>query len=167
MLCWCTYYLSIKSFCQNADEIVLVLHNIGLCVKLNQNQFFNTQASCCSVGMLLKRNLKTPPRSSFGILRPPIFHPKKIEGPPISPPPPLQLKLWLVPYVGVPQLMRTLPTPLSSATMLGTRIKPVTVAKDLGVYIDCRLNFNEHITKTASDCMFKITTVNRIKHLLD
>ena len=39
--------------------------------------------------MLLKRNLKNPPRSSFGILRPPIFHPKKIEGPPISPPPPL------------------------------------------------------------------------------
>ena len=40
--------------------------------------------------------------SSFGILRPPIFHPKKIEGPPISPPTPpppfpLQLKLWLVP----------------------------------------------------------------------
>ena len=24
----------------------------------------------------------------FGILRPPKFHPKKIEGPPISPPPP-------------------------------------------------------------------------------
>ena len=32
--------------------------------------------------------LEDPPRSSFGILRPPIFHPKKIEGPPISPPPP-------------------------------------------------------------------------------
>ena len=63
--------------------------------------------------------------------------------------------------------MRTLPTPLSSATMLGTLIKPVTVAKDLGVYIDCHLNFNEHITKTASDCMFKLTRVNRIKHLLD
>ena len=70
-------------------------------------------------------------------------------------------------YVGVPQLMRTLPTPLPSATMLGTQIKPVTVAKDLGVYIDCHLNFNEHITKTASDCMFKLTRVNRIKHLLD
>ena len=41
--------------------------------------------------MLLKRNLKTPPRSSFGILRPPIFHPKKIEGPPTSPPPPFNL----------------------------------------------------------------------------
>ena len=72
-------------------------------------------------------------------------------------------------YVGVPQLMRTLPTPLPalpSATMLGTQIKPVTVAKDLGVYIDCHLNFNEHITQTASDCMFKLTRVNRIKHLL-
>ena len=43
--------------------------------------------------------------------------------------------------VGVPQLMRTLPTPLPSAIMLGTQIKPVTVAKDLGVYIDCHLNF--------------------------
>ena len=69
--------------------------------------------------------------------------------------------------MGVPQLMRTLPTPLPSATMLGTQIKPVTVAKDLGVYIDCHLNFNEHITKTASDCMFKLTRVNRIKHLID
>ena len=63
--------------------------------------------------------------------------------------------------------MRTLPTPLPSATMVGTQIKPVTVAKDLGVYIDCHLNFNEHITKTASDCMFKLTRVNRIKHLID
>ena len=69
-------------------------------------------------------------------------------------------------YVGVPQLMRTLPTPLPSATMLGTQIKPVTVAKDLGVYIDCHLNFNEYITKTASDCMFKLMRVNRIKCLL-
>ena len=70
-------------------------------------------------------------------------------------------------YVGVPQLMRTLPTPLPSATMVGTQIKPVTVAKDLGVYIDGHLNFNEHIIKTASDCMLKLTRVNRTKHLLD
>ena len=70
-------------------------------------------------------------------------------------------------YVGVRQLMRTLPTPLPSATMVGTQIKPVTVAKDLGVYIDGHLNFNEHIIKTASDCMLKLTRVNRTKHLLD
>ena len=50
--------------------------------------------------------------------------------------------------------------------MLGTQIKPVTVAKDLGVYIGCYLIFNEHITKTASDCMFKLTRVIRKKHLL-
>ena len=37
----------------------------------------------------------------------------------------------------------------------------------LGLYIDCHLNFTEHVTKTASDCMFKLTKVNRIKHLLD
>jgi len=55
-------------------------------------------------------------------------------------------------YVGVP-----------SATILGTETKPVTVTKDLGVHIDCYLNFNEHITKTASDCMFKLTRVNRTK----
>ena len=61
--------------------------------------------------MLLKRNLKTPPRSSFGILRPPIFHPKKIEGPPISPPPPLQLKLWLVPYLSQADPLWLAPTP--------------------------------------------------------
>ena len=70
-------------------------------------------------------------------------------------------------YVGVPQLMRTLATPSPTAKMLETQIKPVTVAKDLGVCIDCHLNFTEHITKTASDCMFKLTRVNRIKHLID
>jgi len=69
--------------------------------------------------------------------------------------------------VGVPQLMRTLPATLPSATILGTEIKLVRVTKDLGVHVDCYLNFNEHITKTASDCMFKLTRVNRIKHLLD
>ena len=70
-------------------------------------------------------------------------------------------------YVGVPRLMRTLPTLLPSVTMLGTQIKPVTVAKDVGVYIDCHLNFNEHVTKTASDCTLKLMRVNRIRHLLD
>ena len=70
-------------------------------------------------------------------------------------------------YVGVPQFMRTLPAVLPSATMLVTEIKPVAVTKDLSVHIDCHLNLNEHITKTASDCIFKLTRVNRIKHLLD
>ena len=70
-------------------------------------------------------------------------------------------------YVGVPQLMRTLPVTPPSATVLGSEIKPVTVIRNLRVRIDCYLNFNEHITKTASDWMFKLMRVNRIKHLLD
>ena len=70
--------------------------------------------------------------------------------------------------VAVSELMRTLPATLPIVTILGTEIKPVPVAKDLGgVHIDCHLNFNEHITKTAHDCIFKLTRVNRIKHLLD
>ena len=63
--------------------------------------------------------------------------------------------------------MRTLPVTLPSATLLGTEIKPVTVAKDLGVYIDSHLNYNEHIIKTVFDCIHKLTRLNRIKHLLD
>ena len=70
-------------------------------------------------------------------------------------------------YVGVPQFMRTLPATHPSATVLGTEIKPVAVTKDLGVHIDCYLNYNGLITKTSSDCIFKLTRVNRIKHLLD
>ena len=41
------------------------------------------------------------------------------------------------------------------------------VAKDLGVTIDAHLKYNEHITKTASSCMFRLIRINRIKHLLD
>ena len=63
--------------------------------------------------------------------------------------------------------MRTLPATLPTVTILGTEIKPVPVTKDLAVNIDCHLNFTEHITKTARDCTFKLTRVNRIKHLLD
>ena len=58
--------------------------------------------------------------------------------------------------------MRTFPATLPSATILGTEIKLVTVTKDLGAHVDCYLNFSVHITKTASDCMFKLTRVNRI-----
>ena len=67
--------------------------------------------------------------------------------------------------MGVPELMRTLPATLPIVTILGSEIKPVPAAKDLGVHMD--LNFNEHITKTLSYCIFELTRVNRIKHFLD
>ena len=68
-------------------------------------------------------------------------------------------------FIGVPQLLRRLPSvPVS---MLGKEITPVTVAKDLGIYIDQSLTYNDHITKTASNCLHKLIQINRIKHLLD
>ena len=68
-------------------------------------------------------------------------------------------------FIGLPQLLRRLPTvPVS---MLGIEITPVTVAKDLGIHIDQSLTYNDHITKTASSCLHKLIQINRIKHLLD
>ena len=68
--------------------------------------------------------------------------------------------------IGVPQLMRTLPL-IPPAKLLGKEIEPVTVAKDLGVMIDSSLSYNEHVTKTVSNCMYRLIRINRIKHLLD
>ena len=56
--------------------------------------------------------------------------------------------------VGVPQLLNKLPT--VSVQMLGKEITPVTVAKDLGVYIDQSLTYSDHIIKTASTCLRKL-----------
>ena len=35
-------------------------------------------------------------------------------------------------------------------------IEPVSVARDLGVYIDQTLNYNEHISKFVSSCVYKL-----------
>ena len=68
--------------------------------------------------------------------------------------------------IGVPQLMRTLPS-IPSVKLLGKEIKPVTVAKDLGGMIDSSLSYNEHVTKTVSNCKYRLIRINRIKHLRD
>ena len=67
--------------------------------------------------------------------------------------------------IGGPQLMRTLPS-IPPVKFLGKEIKPGTVAKDLGVMIDSSLSYNEHVTKTVSNCMYRLIRINRIKHLL-
>ena len=41
------------------------------------------------------------------------------------------------------------------------------VVRDLGVHLDACLSYNEHITKTVSNCLLKLKQINRIKHLLD
>ena len=68
--------------------------------------------------------------------------------------------------IGVPQLTRSLPS-IPPLKLLGKEIKPVTVAKDLGVIIDSSLSFNEHVTKTVSDYLHRLIRINRIKHLPD
>ena len=66
--------------------------------------------------------------------------------------------------VDVPQILRQVP-PIT-ISMLGKEIAPVHIAKDLGVYIDQSLNYNEHINKTLSSCFHKLRQISRIKHLL-
>ena len=46
-------------------------------------------------------------------------------------------------------------------------IVPVSVAKDLGIYIDQSLTYDYHITKTVSTCLQKLIQIKRIKHLID
>ena len=50
--------------------------------------------------------------------------------------------------------------------ILGKTIVPVSVAKDLGIYIHQSLTYNYHITKTVSTCPQKLVQINRIKHLI-
>ena len=67
--------------------------------------------------------------------------------------------------VGVPQLLRQLPD--FTITLCGKPISPIPVAKDLGVFLDQCLSYNEHIRKTVASCMNKLIQINRIKHLFD
>ena len=47
----------------------------------------------------------------------------------------------------MPRLLNKLPT--ASAWMLGKEITSSTVGKDLGIYIDQSLTYNEHIAKNS------------------
>ena len=67
--------------------------------------------------------------------------------------------------VGSAQLIKRLPHIFLS--LLGKTISPVSVAKDLGVYIDQYLTYDVHVTKTVSSCMNQLVQIGRIKHLLD
>ena len=49
----------------------------------------------------------------------------------------------------------------------GKPILPKPVAKDLGVFLDLYLSYDEHIHKTVASCMNKLIQINRIKHLFD
>ena len=67
--------------------------------------------------------------------------------------------------VGVPQLLRQLPD--FTIMLCGKPISPIPVVKDLGVFLDQYLSYDELIRKTVASCMNKLIQINRIKHLLD
>ena len=67
--------------------------------------------------------------------------------------------------IGVPQPLRRVPS--VAISILGKEITPVPVARDLGVFIDQYLTYDEHLTQTAAKCLCKLVQINRIKHLLD
>ena len=67
--------------------------------------------------------------------------------------------------VGVPQLTRSLSLP--PVILMGKNIKPSAVVKDLGVWVDTAVTFDDHISKLSSSCLYKLRHINRIKHLLD
>ena len=66
---------------------------------------------------------------------------------------------------GVPQLTQNLSLP--PVILLGTNIKPSPVVKDLGVWIDSIVTFDDHVSKLSSSCLYDLRRINRIKHLLD
>ena len=67
--------------------------------------------------------------------------------------------------VGEPQLLQKLSS--FSITLFDKELRPVPLVKDLGVLLDTCLSYNGHITKTASNRLFKLQQINRSKHLLD
>ena len=91
----------------------------------------------------------TSARSQSGVQHSPLINPDKT-------------KLLIV---GLPQLTRGLSLP--PIVLMGKNIKPAAVVKDLAVWVDTAVTFDDHISKLSSSCLYKLRRINRIKHLLD
>ena len=68
-------------------------------------------------------------------------------------------------FIVVPELLRQLPA--VPVLMFGKEITPTAAAKDLRLYVGQPLTYNDHITKSAFNCLHKLIQISRIKHLLD
>ena len=62
--------------------------------------------------------------------------------------------------VGVPQLTRNLSLP--SVVLLGKNIKPCPVVKDLAIWIDSAVTFDDLVSKLSSSCLYNLRRINRI-----
>ena len=68
--------------------------------------------------------------------------------------------------LGTPQMLARVPEGFG-VTLLGKEILPSRSAKDLGVIVDSRLSFDEHVTDVVSKCTGSLCQINRVKHLFD
>ncbi len=68
--------------------------------------------------------------------------------------------------VGSRPMLQKVPTEMS-LTFLGKTIRPVLLAKDLGINLDSYLSYDDHISKLVSSCMRKLCQVNRVKDSFD
>ncbi|CAB3999650.1 Hypothetical predicted protein [Paramuricea clavata] len=51
--------------------------------------------------------------------------------------------------------------------VVGKTIRPVFLAKDLGINLDSYLSYDDHISKLVSSCMRKLCQINRVKDSFD
>ena len=71
--------------------------------------------------------------------------------------------------IGTCQMLQNTPADLDlHVTLLGKEWRPVVSAKDLGVYVDATLSFDDaHITSVTSSCLSSLSQINSVKHLLE
>jgi hypothetical protein len=68
--------------------------------------------------------------------------------------------------VGTRSMLQNLPTQIN-LNFLGKTLKPVSVAKDLGMHLDLHLSYDDHISKLSSTCINKLCQISRVKESFD
>ena len=66
--------------------------------------------------------------------------------------------------LGTTQMLARVPKGFG-VTLLSKEILPSCSKKDLGVIMDSRLSFDEHVTEVVSKCVGSLCQINRVKHL--
>ena len=66
--------------------------------------------------------------------------------------------------VGTQKILQCIPSDLN-LVLLGKELVPL--AKDLGLFVDSTLSFDEHITISVYSCIASLVQINRVKHLFD
>ena len=68
--------------------------------------------------------------------------------------------------VGTRSMLQNLPAQIN-LNFLGKTLKPVSVAKDLGMHLDLHLSYDDHISKLSPTCIKKLCQICRVKESFD